>query len=236
MYSASLCRTACLLRPLIQSNVAIKVQPRSISFWGGTKEPVEKEHVERVLEEQETRQRKYKPKFDGALIKETLKNAGTKTKLTTIRAYNPPADLLNTVQGVVTKIFPDVENWKTASLDNLPHKLLILNELIQELDHDISNFKLNEMRTIDDVIQYYQTPVLETTAYEDLARKQDLPENLHINLEPVRFNPETDTLHGGVNALPGQDTIVTSLKYKRKYENIKTTKEEAGFYNHYYNY
>ena len=67
-------------------------------------------------------------------------------------------------------------------------------------------------------------------------RGLDLPENLHIQLDYVRFNPETDSLHNGRTAFPGRDTVVTSIKYKRKYSDIKTTTEKSGYINHYYGY
>merc|ERR1712018_454991 len=146
-----------------------------------------------------------------------------KRKLTTKRGYDPPADLHQSIEKVVTKDIPGVEDWQKASLQDQQIKFQILNELICVFDHDISNYQLDGMKTIQDVLHYFETPVLETTAYEDLKESQNLPENIHINLEPTRFNRDTDTLHGGVNALPGQDTIVTSIKYRRKYENIKLT-------------
>jgi large subunit ribosomal protein L50 len=44
-----------------------------------------------------------------------------------------------------------------------------------------------------------------------------LPENLHIQYEPHRFNPATDTMFGGKSAFPRSSTIVTGLKSKKKY-------------------
>ena len=111
----------------------------------------------------------------------------------------------------------------------------VLSRLIQEFNHDIPNFKMSRMSTVDDAVQHFQTEIHETTAFEDLSRV-DLPPNLHIQWEPVRFNPETDKMFGGRTAYPGQDNVVTSIKFRRKYETIKTTKEKPGYYNHYYDY
>ena len=94
---------------------------------------------------------------------------------------------------------------------------------------------MSGMKTVQDAVDYFKTEVSENTRYEDMT-KLDLPPNLHIELEPMRFNPETDTLYGGRTAFPGRDTIITSIKYKRKYNDIKTTKEKPGYTNHYYNY
>lgn len=63
-----------------------------------------------------------------------------------------------------------------------------------------------------------------------------LPKNLSIQLEAHRFDPETDTMFGGRTAFPGSDTVVIGIQYKRKYKDIKTTKEKAGFANYYYGY
>ncbi len=94
---------------------------------------------------------------------------------------------------------------------------------------------MSAMKTVQDAVDFFQTEVTETTRYEDLG-KQDLPKNLHIQWEPLRFNPETDTMFEGRTAYPGSDSIVTSIKYSRKYDSIKTTKEKSGYTNHYYGY
>ena len=73
------------------------------------------------------------------------------------------------------------------------------------------------MNTMKDVIEYFSKPVGDTSSYEDLA-KLDLPKNLHMNLEPIRFHPDTDTVFDGKTAFPGRATKVTSVKYKRKYK------------------
>lgn len=65
-------------------------------------------------------------------------------------------------------------------------------------------------------MKFYQTPV-DTTLPLDAIKTMDLPENLHIEYEYNRFNPETDTRFKGKSAFPKSSTIVTGLKYKDKY-------------------
>ena len=89
------------------------------------------------------------------------------------------------------------------------------------------------METVSDAVNFYNTEVKQTSAFEDLG-KLDLPKNLHIQWEYNRFDPETDVMYGGRTAFPGSDTVVTSIKYKRKYKSIKTTVDKPGFVNHYY--
>lgn len=68
-----------------------------------------------------------------------------------------------------------------------------------------------------DVIQFYQTPV-DTTLPLDAIAKMDLPENLHIQHEYKRFISEEDTMFKGQTAFPKSSTLVTGLKYKKKYK------------------
>ena len=87
---------------------------------------------------------------------------------------------------------------------------------MSELDHFIPNSDLTYINSVGDAAAFFCTPQYDMTSYENLS-KQDLPQNLHIQLEPLRFDPETDTMFGGVSAFPEQETVVTSLKYRRKY-------------------
>lgn len=75
-----------------------------------------------------------------------------------------------------------------------------------------------------DVIAFYQTPV-DTTLPLDALKTIELPENLHIQHEYLRFNPETDTKFGGVSAFPCSSTIVTGLKYRKKYQGYEAKKK-----------
>lgn len=53
----------------------------------------------------------------------------------------------------------------------------------------------------------------------------DLPENLHIQHEYLRFHPDTDTKFGGETAFPLRSTIVTGLRYKKKYAGFVAKKK-----------
>lgn len=110
-----------------------------------------------------------------------------------------------------------------------------MSKLIKEFHHDVPGSVLSEIMTVRDAIKYFETEVHETSTYEDLS-KLDLPKNLHMQLDYMRFDPETDTMFDGKTAFPGSDTIVSSIKYKRKYKTIKNTKEKPGFINYYYGY
>nr|CAD7608991.1 unnamed protein product [Timema genevievae] len=68
-----------------------------------------------------------------------------------------------------------------------------------------------------DVIEYYQTPVNAKTPL-DALKNIELPPNLHIQHEYHRFHPDTDTMFGGISVFTKSSTIVTGLKYKKKYK------------------
>lgn len=106
---------------------------------------------------------------------------------------------------------------KGDKLENLSEKFKFLSACFQELQHGVPNSQVHELRTLSDVIAFYETPV-DTTVPLDALKRVELPENLHIQYEYLRFNPETDTKFGGKTAFPKSSTLVTGLKYRGKYE------------------
>ena len=90
-----------------------------------------------------------------------------------------------------------------------------LTKAIKQFDHDIPSFDLHLMSKVEDTIKYFQTEVRDTTTLEDLS-KLNLPKNLHMNLEPIRHDPDSDV--DGKSVLPGEKTLIPSIKYRRKYK------------------
>lgn len=70
--------------------------------------------------------------------------------------------------------------------------------------------------TLDDVVDFYETPINTYLPLDELTTRE-LPPNLHIEQKYTRFHPETDTMFGGKTAFPGSSTIVTGIKYRKKY-------------------
>ncbi len=103
----------------------------------------------------------------------------------------------------------------------------VLNESIIKFKHNISNTTLNDIKSVQDVISYFKTEVDDSNPLESLANRTDLPKNLNINLEYVRFDPKNkdDTLFNGADAFPDRKTYTTSLWYSRKYKPIDKEKE-----------
>lgn len=82
------------------------------------------------------------------------------------------------------------------------------------------NTVLNEINDVKDLIDYFSTEVKDTNILEDMQRKDDLPKNLHINLEYNRYDPEKDNFFNGRDAFASRDTIVPSLWYGKKYKSV----------------
>ncbi|KAG5312391.1 RM50 protein, partial [Acromyrmex insinuator] len=96
----------------------------------------------------------------------------------------------------------------------LRFKLFVACE--REFKHSIPNSLLYTIESIGDLKQFYSTPIDNTTPYEAL-RRMDLPKNLHIQQDYHRFHPDTDSMFNGKTAFPKSSTLVTGLKYKKKY-------------------
>ncbi|XP_017796946.1 PREDICTED: 39S ribosomal protein L50, mitochondrial [Habropoda laboriosa] len=128
--------------------------------------------------------------------------------------YNPPKDVFDRINKIC-----ETQQVSTTDETKLEDSLQRFNLFVaceQEFKHPLMNSMLYSIETIGDLKEYYQTPVGNQTPL-DLMRNMDLPENLHINYEYVRFHPDTDTLFNGKTAFPKSSTIVTGLKYKKKY-------------------
>ena len=104
---------------------------------------------------------------------------------------------------------------------------------IKHFEHDVSAFELTDMRTLHDVVTYFETPVRVTSPLEEMS-KVKLPPNLNIQMEPIRYDKDRDNLFGGVSALTGMDSHVMSIKYGRKFKSIINNKPRAGYANFYW--
>lgn len=140
-----------------------------------------------------------------------------------IKSYEPQRA---SVLEVVEKIVEELDGVK-----NFPEqKFELLTRCEAAFSHSVPNSQLFEIKNIgkfnkflscclkliillvsDDVIRFYTTPVNCQTPYETLDKT--VP-NLHIIAEAKRYNPDED----GVSAFPKSSTLVTGLKYRKKYK------------------
>ncbi|XP_034188971.2 mitochondrial ribosomal protein L50 [Osmia lignaria lignaria] len=159
--------------------------------------------------------KKSKPvKKSASTFKDDTASLSTKGFLRYRKAYNPPDDVSNRINKICEEQSISASN-ETKINDPLQRFNLFL-ACEREFDHLLNNSNLCFIETIADLKEYYQTPVGNATPWE-VMRKMDLPPNLHINYDYVRFHPDTDTIFNGKTAFPKSSTLVTGLKYKKKY-------------------
>lgn len=138
-----------------------------------------------------------------------------------MKPYQPD----DNVQRRVRDIYEDVlgckadQSWRDTPVSEPLLKYKLLTRCIKEFGHDIPSSCLMSVSTIDDIVEYFSTPVEGVSPYDSLIKsKNNLPQNIHAIPNYVRFHPETDTFFGGVSAYPGTSTIVTGLRAKKKYK------------------
>ncbi|XP_021361757.1 39S ribosomal protein L50, mitochondrial-like [Mizuhopecten yessoensis] len=144
------------------------------------------------------------------------KRSGVSTK----RGYSPPHDVEERIQRIAEDIFGEKEDWKETQLTDRQNKYQFLTRTIKEFDHNIPNMVLTKLDKVDNVVGHFSTEVRETSALEDIS-KLDLPKNLHMNLDYIRFHDEKEKLFSGKTAFPTRPTIVHSIKHKRQYKGSK---------------
>lgn len=136
-----------------------------------------------------------------------------------VKPYQPPADVRERIEQVCEEVFgaTSKQSWEETAITDGNSKFKFLTQCAKATGYDIHNSQLHKMRTAGDVLAFYETPVSTQSTYESM-HLQDMPPNLHIQLDPVRFHPETDTKFNGVSAFPRTSTIVTNLKYRKLYK------------------
>jgi len=140
------------------------------------------------------------------------------------KSYEPPANASERLKTLVQSLAPSMKkqgkgnNIMKYRLTDSRLKYDLLSKAFEEFQHGVPNSMLYMIETVADLDDFYQTPIKTQTPYDDLARTKDLPQNIYIQKEPVRFHPETDTMFGGVSAFPKSSTLVTGLRAKRKYK------------------
>lgn len=83
------------------------------------------------------------------------------------------------------------------------------------------NSQLHKIITIDDITRFYMTPVDTKTPYDRLL-EMELPPNLHVQKDYLRFHPDEDTKFDGISAYPRSPTIVTGIRSRKKYKGYNT--------------
>ncbi|CAH8851732.1 unnamed protein product [Trichobilharzia szidati] len=156
--------------------------------------------------------------------------------------YCPPMDVESRIQALSEKLLNlksstndnnestdhHHHQWKEYRFQDNAEKYKMFTACINEFKHNIANSYLHEINTIGELIDYFSTPV-ETPdfLYKITKDSQDgninLPANLSIQVEPLRYNPNEDTFFK-VNAYPGRSTIVSDLTASKKHPSYRVSR------------
>ncbi|XP_017875944.1 uncharacterized protein LOC108622528 [Ceratina calcarata] len=129
-------------------------------------------------------------------------------------AYDPPKDVSERINKICDA--HQIPSINEAKLEDSLQRFNIFLACEQEFQHPIMNSVLYSIETVGDLKEYYETAVNNVTPL-DVMRSMDLPKNLHVNYDYTRYHPDTDTMFNGKTAFPKSSTLVTGLKYKKKY-------------------
>lgn len=77
--------------------------------------------------------------------------------------YEPPSNVeekfFSSVGKILENISNDQESMKSTPLDDLDLKLQVLNALSSEFSHKVPNSLLHEMKTVADLLVFYQVTI-----------------------------------------------------------------------------
>ena len=92
--------------------------------------------------------------------------------------------------------------------------------------HRVPNSLLHTMTSLDKVLTFYCTKVDMLSPYDRLeqgVRSGDLPPNLTVQLEPLRFDPESSPSKqdvGRITAFPRSSTILSTPEAQKKWKPV----------------
>ncbi|KFZ63802.1 hypothetical protein N321_06859, partial [Antrostomus carolinensis] len=97
------------------------------------------------------------------------------------RSYLPPENIQSSLESLVREIFgPSLpDNWQQTPLKENKLKYCLLAQLAAELDHAVPNSQLHLMRSAEDVLHFYSTPVKDVSKFDELCAAE-LPPNLKV--------------------------------------------------------
>jgi len=151
--------------------------------------------------------------------------------------YTPPNDMEQLFFEACAKVLPaDVFSnnidLSTVKLDDKlgGHvKCELLNAIGEALHHYIPNSMLHEMNSLDKILHFYSVEITKESSYdrlESMSKKGELPPNLYIQLEPVRFDPKAAEEDGNeqdvarITAYPRSSTIIVTPESRKKYRDV----------------
>lgn len=152
--------------------------------------------------------------------------------------YSPPEEMERRFFEACSRVLPpetlpNNTDLSTIKLDKPLEgrvKAKLLNAIAKELDgHFIPNSMLHEMVSLDKVLHFYSVEISQESSYdrlEAMSKKGELPPNLYIQKEHVRFDPEAAEEAGEeqdvarITAYPRSSTIVVHPENRKKHKDI----------------
>jgi len=159
-------------------------------------------------------------------------------------AYSPPNNLDDIFVQTVARVVPDLvgpnADMSRVRLEG-DTKARVLNALSKAVGgHDVPNSIVHTIDSLDKALTFYSTPVDSQTSYERMASAQsrgELPPNLHIQLDPLRFNPEQALAEGRtsnlntITAYPRDSTILSTPEARKRYGKMSYKSKHSPYVN-----
>lgn len=143
-------------------------------------------------------------------LEQSLKDRGSARESA---PYTPPTNVGETITSILAGLNRPEDDFKT----NMEFKCTVLVRCQEAFNHQVPTSYLNDIVCIQDLVDYYNTPVRGTNPYSAILVDNLLPPNLSLIAEPIRFDSETDTFFKGYTATPGLISKVEGLRAKEKY-------------------
>ncbi|KAM9213081.1 large ribosomal subunit protein mL50 [Leptosomus discolor] len=139
--------------------------PAPRAFWGGLRKEEKEVEADKIIQQE---------KSEPSLICPPPRS----------RNYFPPENIQSCLESHVKEIFgPSFsDNWQQTPLKENRLKYRLLAQLAAELGHAVPNSQLHLMRSAEDVLNFYSTPVKDTSKFDELCAAE-LPPNLKITWE-----------------------------------------------------
>lgn len=157
-------------------------------------------------------------------FRDSLKNRGSARET---RSYEPPEGVQELILSLYRESTLNDPSQTTVSSNeeilninlnqNTKFKFNLISKCIEAFQHDLPTSWLNDVESINDLVNYFSTPVRGVNPYTAMVRQQNaLPENLYLIPEPVRYDRENDIMFKGHTALPGIVNKIPGLRAKDK--------------------
>nr|CDS30898.1 mitochondrial ribosomal protein l50 [Hymenolepis microstoma] len=143
--------------------------------------------------------------------------------------YRPSENVEPRIQSLAAKCLPNfVTLGEPYQFPDRQSKIKFLKACMKEFDHTIPSNILHEMEDLNSVKDYFHQEIKPEdkldAMVEENARKSNLPPNLVIQIEPIRFDPN-DKSFFSKTAFPGRSTVMSGIEESKKYPSYKASKD-----------